>query len=206
MPAFAAEYRPGGRVDDARVDLFSGLDLPAPIRGSVPSDTEVPLEVHANDGVPFFFAAADEHPVAHEASVVDDGIEPTELVDRLPHERLGLLPIRNVRAVGHRLAAHVPNRLHHLVRRALATAFAAVAHAEVVDDDFRALPRKLERMLAADAAPCARYDHYPSFTNASHPQTSASANLTINFPRCSPLNNRSKCDGALSSPSTISSR
>jgi hypothetical protein len=70
----------------------------------------------------------------------------------------------------------------------LAAAFTAVAHAEVVDDDFSALPCKLERMLTADAASGARYDYYPSFTNPSHSQTSAPANSTNDIPGASSTN------------------
>ena len=96
MPPFAAEYalceklplQPGARtrVDDARVDRPAGLLLAAPELHRVTRRAEVPAEMDTDHGVPFLDARADEHPVADEARVVHQHVEPAEGVDGRLHQ------------------------------------------------------------------------------------------------------------------------
>ena len=60
----------------------AGLGLGPPVAGGVAQRGEVALEVHADDRVPLLLASVDEHPVAQEAGVVDEDVEPAEGVDR----------------------------------------------------------------------------------------------------------------------------
>jgi hypothetical protein len=168
LPHAAQHTRAGAGVDDARVHLVAGLHLVTPVGGRVARQAEVPLEVHVHHRVPLLFAAAHEHAVAHEAGVVHHHVQPPEGGHGLVHQRLGLCPVGHVGAVGKRLAAHGLDGAHHLGGRALVAALAVVGGAQVVDHHLGALTRQLERVLTADAAPCARDDDHATFTDSTH--------------------------------------
>ena len=85
----------------------------------------------------------DEHAVAQDPGVVDEDVEPAEGVDGGVDEPLGALPIRDVVAVGHRLAAHGADLVDHLAGGTGRAAGAVHLGAEVVDDDLRPLVGKL---------------------------------------------------------------
>src|SRR5262249_30573847 len=58
----------------------------APVRRSVAGRRKVALEVHGDNGIPLVLGHVHEHPVAEDPGVVDEDVEPAELVDRLPDE------------------------------------------------------------------------------------------------------------------------
>ena len=58
------------------------------------------LEVHGDDGVEFLFAGVGEHPVADDARVVDQDVEPAEGVDGGLDQAFGLRPVGDVGAAG----------------------------------------------------------------------------------------------------------
>ena len=115
MPALAAEYvvwpiepcRPAPELVliTRAAALATLLRLAAPPGAGVPERREVALEVHPDDGVPLLLGGVHQHPVAHEAGVVDQDVEAAERVDRLLHHRRGLLEVGDVGAVGDGLAA-----------------------------------------------------------------------------------------------------
>ncbi len=112
----------------------------------------MPLEVHPDDGVPLVLGRVDQHPVADEAGVVDQDVQPAEGVDRLPHHGLGLREVGDVGAVGHGLAAECLDLGDHLVggRVSFST---GQRDAEVVHHDPGALAGQLERMRPTDPRP-----------------------------------------------------
>ena len=179
MPALAAEYvawptepcspAPERRVDDPGRALAALLGLGAPVGAGVPQRREVPLEVHPDHRVPLLLGGVDEHPVADEAGVVDQDVEPAEGVDRLLHHRRGLREVGHVGAVGDRPATGRLDRGDDLVGRRLARALAGRQRdAVVVDHDRRAVRRELERVRAADAATRAGDDRDATLQQASH--------------------------------------
>ena len=68
--------------------------------------SERPLEVDLDDRVPLCLGHVGEHPVAQDAGVVDDDVEPAEAVDRALHHPTGGLEVADVVGVGDGLAAH----------------------------------------------------------------------------------------------------
>ena len=101
-----------------------------------------------------------EHAVAREAGVVERDVEVAELGDRAAHERLALLPVGDVAEVRDRLAARGLDLRDHLAGRVLVGAAAVALGAEVVDHDRGAVPRELDRLDAAEAAPCSGDDRH----------------------------------------------
>ena len=95
--------------------LAVGLRLVPPVRRRVPQRREVALEVHPDHRVPLVLGRVDEHPVAHEAGVVDQHVEAAERLDRLRDHRLGVLEVGHVGTVRDRPAAHRLDLGDHLV-------------------------------------------------------------------------------------------
>ncbi len=58
------------------------------------------LEVDGDDGVELLFAGVGEHPVADDAGVVDQDVEPAEGVDGGLDQSFGLRPVGDVGAAG----------------------------------------------------------------------------------------------------------
>src|SRR5262249_6738487 len=141
LPDAALEPRPRARVHDPRGHALAGLRAVAPVRAGVARDAEVAAQVDAHDRVPLLDAAVHEHAVAQDAGVVDDGVEAAEGLERLLHERAGLLEVGDVAAVHDRPAAALLDRRDHLLRGARVAPLAGGAAAEVVHDDRGALAR-----------------------------------------------------------------
>ena len=100
--------------------------------------------------------------VADDARVVHEDVELAELVDGLLHHRARRVEVGHVGEVRDRHAAALGDQLDGVFRRAPA-ALAALAPAEVVDDDLRALLRELHGVAAADAVPGAGDDRDLAF-------------------------------------------
>jgi hypothetical protein len=75
------------------------------------------LEMDTDDRVPLLLAGVDQHPVADEARVVDEDVQPSEGVDGLLDHRGGSLEIGNVGAVDDRFTAQRLDLLDDLVGR-----------------------------------------------------------------------------------------
>ena len=127
----------------------------------MPHGGEVPLEVHGDDGVELVLAGVGEHPVAHDARVVHQDVEPAERVDRGLDEALGLRPVGDVGAAGDGFATGSGDLVDDTLRGAAAARRRAVeADADVVDHDARALGGERQRMRAPDAAARTRHDDH----------------------------------------------
>ena len=114
--------------------------------------------MHGDDRVPLVLFHVHEHPVAQDAGVVDEDVEPAERVDRVLDEAAGAGEVGDVLAVGDGLAARGLDLGDDLLRRRQVGALAGERAAEVVDDDLRAGRGERERVRAADAAPGAGDD------------------------------------------------
>src|SRR5205085_4366669 len=90
--------------------------------------------------------------------VVDEDVEPAELVDRLLDEPSRAGEVGDVLAVRRRLAAARADLLDHLLGRAGIGPFAGEPGAEVVDHNLRSRSCERERVRAADPASCTRDD------------------------------------------------
>ena len=99
--------------------------------------------------------------VAGDAGVVDEDVEPAELVDGLLHHAPGAFEVGDVLVVRGRLAAALANEIDGEVG-VLAGALALEAGAEIVDEDLGALLGQLERVTAADAVARAGHDRHPA--------------------------------------------
>ncbi len=100
-------------------------------------------QVHLDDGVPLLRRHLDQRAVAQDAGVVDQGVEPAELLDRGVHDRLRGLDLGAVADREHRRAAGRDD----LVDDGLAGRLVDLA-----DDDAGALAGELDRLTAAEAA------------------------------------------------------
>src|SRR3954452_15052433 len=115
--------------------------------------------MHAHHEVPVVDRHVPDRGIAHDAGVVHHDVELAEAVDRLLHELATLVVVADVAVVRHRLATRVDDELDRVVG-GLARARAALAAAEVVDDDLGAQPGHLHGVTAADAVARAGDDRY----------------------------------------------
>ena len=116
------------------------------------------LEVDGDDGVPLVLGHVHEHPVAQDPGVVDEDVEASEVIERLPDEPRGAGEVGDVLAVRGRLAALCLDLVDDLLRGGVVVPLAGERGAEIVDDDLRACLGERERVCAADPSPGARDD------------------------------------------------
>ena len=69
--------------------------LLAEMRDRGARDVEGAIEVHLDDRVPFLDRHVMEHAVAQDAGIVHDDIDTAEIVDRILHHALGVVPVRD---------------------------------------------------------------------------------------------------------------
>ena len=81
----------------------------------------MPLEVHGDDGVELLLAGVGDHPVPHDAGVIDQDVEPAEGVDGGRDQPGGLIPVGHVGATGDGFASGGGDFVHDGLRRAAAT-------------------------------------------------------------------------------------
>ena len=101
----AEDARRARRVDDAALHLVARLRALAPVRGGVARGGEVALQVHGDHVVPLRLGHVHDHPVAEDPRVVDEDVEPAEVVDRLLDQALGAVEVGDVLGVRRCLAA-----------------------------------------------------------------------------------------------------
>ena len=110
-------------------------------------------------GIPLVLGHVYEHPVAEDSRVVDEDVEPPELVDRLLHEPLRAREVGDVLAVRRRLAAGGADLLDDLLGRAGVGSLAGERRApRSLTTTFAPALREGERVRAADPAPRAGDD------------------------------------------------
>ena len=128
--------------------------------GGGAADVERAVQMHVDHHLPVDMAHAMEDAVAQDAGIVDDAVDPAEVLDRGLDHALGAGRIGDAVAVGHGLAAGRLDLVADLLgRRRAAAAFAVDRAAEVVDHDAGAFPGGQQRHLAADAAARAGDQH-----------------------------------------------
>ena len=130
---------------------------------------EVTLEVDVDDDVPLVLGHVEDHPVAQDAGVVDQDVEPAERVERLLDHALAGVHVGHRVVVGDGVAAGVLDRGHDLVGRSgLAVEFAALGAAVVVDHDPCALRREQQGVSAANPAAGAGHDRDAAIKSITH--------------------------------------
>ena len=93
-----------------------------------------------------------EDHVAQDAGIVDDAVEPAEMIDRRLHDLAGGDRFRDRLEIGDRGAAALLDFLDHFLGGRGAVARAVGGAAGIVDHDLGALGGAQQRDLAADAA------------------------------------------------------
>ena len=103
-------------------------------------------------------AHVDEHPVAQDAGVVDEHVEVTERVNRLPHDPLGTVPRGDVVAVRLCPPTEGPDVGDDVVSGTTRRARTVGGGANVVHDHAGASGGERDGVLATDATPGASHD------------------------------------------------
>ena len=95
-----------------------------------------------------------EHAIAQNARIVHDHVDAAEIVDRILHHALGVVPARNAACVRDRAARAVllGNLGNDTRRRARIAALAGHGAADVVDHDHRPVRRQFQRGRPPDPA------------------------------------------------------
>jgi hypothetical protein len=99
-----------------------------------------------------------EDHVAQDAGIVDDAIEPAEMIGRGLHDLAGGDRFRHRLEIGNRRAAALLDLLDHLLGGRSARTGTVGGDAGIVDDDLGAFRRAQQRDLPPDAAACAGDD------------------------------------------------
>ena len=141
-------------------------------------------QMDADHGVPLLDRAAREHPIAQKAGVVHHHVETAPGVQSRLDQSSRALPVRDVLAVGDRLATHRADALDHLAGRPLGAPLSVGLGPEVVHHHLGALPGELQGVSPADSAAGARHDHDSSFTDLAHDASSGSYFLRITDEPC----------------------
>ena len=108
--------------------------------------------MHVDHRLAVFDAHLVEDRVAQDAGIVDDAVDPAEMVDRRLDDLAGGDGFRDRLEVGDGRAAALLDLLDHFLGGRGARARAVGGDAEIVDDDLGAFGGAEQRDLAADAA------------------------------------------------------
>ena len=119
----------------------------------MPGGGEVSLEVHSDDGVELLLTGIGDHPVAHDAGVIDQDVESAEGIDGGLDQPGRLVPISYIRATGDGFPTGRDDFVNNALRRATTTGGRSVqSDADVVDHYSRALSSEGQRMRTPDSA------------------------------------------------------
>ncbi len=114
--------------------------------------------MHLDDGLEGFHAHFVEDHVAQDAGIVDDAVEPAEMIGRRLDDLAGGDRFRHRLEIGDRGAAALLDLLDHFLGGRGARSGAVGGDAGIVDHDLGAFGGAEQRDLAADAAACAGDD------------------------------------------------
>lgn len=142
LPDAAPQAGAGRGVDDARINGMPRFLPRPPVICRVPADAKVAAQMHAQDGIPLVGRAGDKHAIAHEAGIVDHGMEVAEPVERSAHYTASSLIVGHVLIVGDRFAAGGPDFVDNLLGGRIGRSVSVRADAEIVDDDLGTLAGK----------------------------------------------------------------
>ena len=101
---------------------------------------EHPLDVYVNHAVPFLGRRVLDGTEQHDAGVVEERVEPSELVHRLVHGNGGLVPDRNIGLDGEGLTAPFHDLCHKPVQPVLTTGRQSDRSAVACERSRRRLP------------------------------------------------------------------
>ena len=132
------------------MDEAAGFLRPEMVSGGA-ADIEAALEVDIDDAVPVLLGHAVEDAVAQDAGIVDDDVDPAELIDRLLDDPVGAVPFGDAVAVHHGLAAGAADFVDDLEGRAAVLPFARDGAADIVDHHLRAMRGHHHREAATDS-------------------------------------------------------
>mgnify|MGYP000542407029 CR=1 FL=1 len=121
-------------------------------------DVERAHQVHLDDGLERFHAHLVEDHVAQDAGIIDDAVEPAEMIGRGLDDLAGGDRFRHRLEIGNGRPAALLDLLDHLLGGRRVRAGAVGRSAGIVDHDLGAFRRAQERDLAPDAAACAGDD------------------------------------------------
>ncbi len=158
LPDVAEDAGRGGGVHDTAGGGLARLGQVPPVGAGGAGDQEVAAQVDLDHGVPLLDRHVEDHPVAQDAGVVHDRVDPAEGVVREVEEGLGPLGFGDVVEVRDGLAAGGDDLLDHLGGGPGVGAAAVPFASEIVHDDRRALGREEDRLPPADP-PSGTRDH-----------------------------------------------
>ena len=163
-------HQPGTRrgVDDTGRPLVALLGLGPPVVDRVAGWGEMAAQVHVHDRIPLVGLSGHEHPVAHDAGVVHQGVEATEGVDGGGDQRLGSVPVGDIVGARHRSPTAGDDLVDHLLGGCGAGIGPVLGHPDVVDDHRCALTSELQRVGAAQPSARTGDDHHSSFADTRH--------------------------------------
>ena len=129
---------------------------------------ERPPEVDPDHVVPLRVGHVHEHPVAQDAGVVDEDVDPAVLLDRCGDQPLGAGLVGHVVTVEESTSSERSHLVRHLLGRPDRRAGSVGLGTEVVDDHVGAVPGELEGMCPPDAPTRTGDDHDPPLTETTH--------------------------------------
>src|SRR5262245_8565595 len=101
----------------------------------MPAAVEGALQMHADDGIELLLAEIEDHPVAQDAGVVDQNVEPTKLLDRGAHDGLGCAEVGHAVVVRDRLTTSTTDGSDGFIRGRCITPAAVNTAAKIVHHD-----------------------------------------------------------------------
>ncbi|MGY3080754.1 hypothetical protein ACVWZZ_007162 [Bradyrhizobium sp. LM6.10] len=114
--------------------------------------------MNLDDGLERLHAHLVEDHVAQDAGIVDDAVEPAEMIGRGLHDLAGGDGFGHRLEIGDRGAAALLDLLDHFLSGGCARTGAVGGATGIVDHDLGAFRRAEQRDLAPDAAPCTGND------------------------------------------------
>ena len=100
--------------------------------------------MNPNDGVEFFFAHREHHPVSAKSRVANQNIHVAKTVDGGPDHRLRVIPVRHVSEMRDGLAAQCLDFFYDRLTGRFIAADSVRGHAKIADHDARALFRQVD--------------------------------------------------------------
>ena len=118
----------------------------------MPGGGEVSFQVHRDDGIELVLTGVGDHPVAHNAGIVDQNVEPTERIDRGLDQSCRLVPIGDIRATGDGFPTGRNDFINNALRGATTAGRRSIqSHTDVVDHNLCAFSGEGQRMCSTDS-------------------------------------------------------
>jgi hypothetical protein len=131
--------------------------------GGVPNEVEVSLKVNRNHTIPFLFAHVEDHAVPQVSGVVDQDVQPPEIIEGLLDGALAVVVLSDVSIVRHSSTAYRLDFVRDLLRRRPVITLPGLSAANVVYNDGDTLPCQFKRFSPPDAPTCVGDDSHVAF-------------------------------------------